>query len=353
MLLDAYKGTNMSVKLQLQNKIINGAFDFWQRGTSFAAATAFQYYPDRWRYAKNGTMVHTIARSTDVPSDSSSQYSLLVDCTTAQASLGAGNYSLFEHKIEGNFLRSFKDKKMVLKFKVKATKIGTYSVGFTNAAANRSLVLEYPVAQSDTWETKTLRFQHDSTGTWNYDTSMGLSIIWNLANGGTVGTSTIGTWTNSGSFASSNQVNAVDNVANNFQLSDVCLVEDNEGATREPDFVYAGRDYFEELQLCQRYYEKSYNLDVNPGTVTSVGVVYEVTGASGAVFFTCPYVEKRVTPNVDPYNPITGVINNARTGGTNSAATTPQVSTNSAIIQSSSGAAGSNCLVHFVADAEL
>jgi hypothetical protein len=62
-------------------------------------------------------------------------------------------------------------------------------------------------------------------------------------------------WTGGDYVATVSQVNACDNVINDFQISDVCLVEDNEGQTRDPEFAYAGRDYFEELQLCQRYYQ--------------------------------------------------------------------------------------------------
>ena len=103
----------MTVKLQLQNKLINGCFEYWQRNTSFASVADLVYTADRWRYAKVGTMVHTISRSTDVPVSAFGAYSLLTDVTTAQAVIGTGDASLIFQRIEGNVLRSFKNKKMV------------------------------------------------------------------------------------------------------------------------------------------------------------------------------------------------------------------------------------------------
>lgn len=47
------------------NYIINGAFDIWQRGTSFTGAAARQYFADR--FVVGGSTVNTITRQTDVP----------------------------------------------------------------------------------------------------------------------------------------------------------------------------------------------------------------------------------------------------------------------------------------------
>lgn len=245
----------MTVKLQLQNKIINGCLEYWQRGTSFPAIADVTYFADRFLYAKVGTMVHTASRSTDVPSASSNLYSMNLDCTTIDASIASNDYAAIAHRVEGNFLRSFKGKKMVLVFWVKATKTGVYCVSFRNHNATRSLIKQFTVNQSEVWEKKTIRFQHDPSGSWLYDNGRGLEIWWALAAGATYQTSA-DVWTNGNFLATANQVNACDNVANNFQLTDICLVEDNEGQTRDPEFQLAGKDIFEELKLCQRYFER-------------------------------------------------------------------------------------------------
>ena len=76
----------MSVGPKNLNAIINGNFDIWQRGTSFAAPALADYHADRFYHVIAGAAVHTVSRSTDVPtyaqSGVKSNYSLLVDCTT-------------------------------------------------------------------------------------------------------------------------------------------------------------------------------------------------------------------------------------------------------------------------------
>jgi hypothetical protein len=279
----------MTVKLDLKNKIMNGGFDFWQRGTSFAAIANNTYHADRFHYIKTGAMIQTIARSTDIPSTSSSTYSLLSTVTTIDASIAAGDYTGILQHIEGNVLRSFKSKKMVMTFWVKAFKMGTYCVSIRNGTATRSLVLEYTVNASNTWEKKAVRLTHDASGTWSYDTAIGMTVVFVQASGSTFNT-TAGAWQNGQYFATANQVNGVDSVSNNFQLSDICMVEDNEGQTRVPEFMYAGRDYFEERDLCYRYYERRVREDV----AGSVGSGYQGAGSGNVLVIY--FAEKRTTP---------------------------------------------------------
>lgn len=258
----------MAVKLDLKNKIINGSLDYWQRNITFTSIVNDQYFADRFHYIKSGTMVHNISRSTDVPSTAFGIYSMLVDCTTAQASILAGSYAGVLQHIEGNMLRSFKGKKMVLNFWVKATQTGTYCVALRNGTSTKTYVMEYIINTTNTWEKKTLRFTHDTSGTWSYDNEKGLTVVWTIACGSTFQT-TANTWVNGNFLATNNQVNGVSSTDNNFQLSDICLVEDNEGQTRNPEFTLAGRDIFEELQLCQRYYETRFHFSVIIATISS------------------------------------------------------------------------------------
>jgi hypothetical protein len=248
----------MSVKLDLKNYIINGAMDYWQRGLGpFTSVTNNQYTADRWAYSKDGTVVHTISRITDVPPTAFGRAAIRLSIpTTAQASFTGTQIIALAQRIEGTFLRQFKGKKMVLSFWVRSNVIGTAGLTLVNSTATRILPLQYDVSQSGVWERKVLRFEQDVTGTWNYDTNVGVNVFFFLAAGsGRHGT--LGVWQNGAgsTLVTPNQTNFCANVNNYFDIADVCLVEDNEGQTRDPEFQLAGRDLAEELQLCQRYYE--------------------------------------------------------------------------------------------------
>ena len=174
-----------------KNAIINGDFNIWQRGTSFSSVVSASYSADRWQYDKNGTMVHNISRSTDVPTIAQSgrifNYSLLVGCQTSQSMIGSGNYAAILHKIEGYNFLPLAQKAVTLSFWVKSTKPGIYCVSLRNdvyAPVDRSCVKEFNINNSDTWEFKTITFPASPvTGSWNYNNGCGLCLSFSLAVG--------------------------------------------------------------------------------------------------------------------------------------------------------------------------
>jgi hypothetical protein len=271
-----YDKLDSSVKYPMvafKNAIINGAMEVWQRGTSFAAITNTSFGADRWQYQNGGTTaVHTYSRSTDVPTVSEAgvlaPYSVLVDCTTADGTIAAGDYCAIRQNIEGYVWRKFAQRACTLSFWVRATKTGIYTVSFRNneiGVPDRSLVLEYTVNASNVWEKKTLSVPASpSAGTWDYTNGPGLGLWWNLCGGSTYYT-TPGTW-NVGNFLStSNQVNALDSTSNDFKLTLVQFEVGNE-ATEFEDIPFEV-----ELARCMRYYEKSYDYATDPGTGTAAG----------------------------------------------------------------------------------
>src|SRR5678816_1821597 len=132
-----------------RNAILNGDFNVCQRGTSFTSIANNTYAADRWLYGKGGTVVHDISRSTAVPTVAQSgrlfNYSLLLDCTTADAAMAAGDIAQILQRIEGYNWLPVAQRIFTISFWVKATKTGTYCVAFLNSGTDRSYVAEYTV----------------------------------------------------------------------------------------------------------------------------------------------------------------------------------------------------------------
>jgi len=252
--LPAINGSSLTGISAQKNLIINGDFNVWQRGTSFAACSDNEYQADRFKYSKVGAMVHTISRDTDVPtvaeSGHLSNYSLKVDCTTIDSSIAAGDECHIFHSIEGYNFKCLAQKAMTLSFWHKHTKTGTYCVSFRNTGHNQSYVAEYTQSVTDTWEKATINISASPTGgTWDYTNGVGIKIGWSIAMGSNFHT-TADAWAGSSRAATSNQVNACDNAANNFMLSQVQL----EAGSVATDFEV--KNYADELARCKRYYER-------------------------------------------------------------------------------------------------
>lgn len=104
-----------------KNKVINGAFDIWQRGTSFSTPTYPVYYADRWLGGTDGTGVtRVVSQQTFTPGTApvagyEGQYFLRINQSVA----GTGaNYNVFDTKLED--VRTFAGQTVTISFWAKA-----------------------------------------------------------------------------------------------------------------------------------------------------------------------------------------------------------------------------------------
>lgn len=344
----------------LRNFIINGNMDFWQRGTSFATIANGTYTADRWSYYKATTgAVHTVQRSTDIPTLSQSgfqsSYSLHADCTTADASVAAGDTAGLLYKMEGYEWAKLRGLQVTLNFWWKSTKTGTQCVAFRNNGNDRSYVAEFTISTTDTWEEKTITLTlNPSSGTDDYTNGVGLSIAFPLICGSTFQT-TANAWQTGNFTGTSNQVNHCDDTANDVRIAQVQLIVGSVAG----NFVRAGGNPSGELMLCQRYYEKTYEVDTAPGTATSVGKLGFACYVNGVnVATSLPLiVRKRAVPTYNFYSPSTGTAGKYRdevaatdrnmTGNFNAGQYSPGE------LDIAGGVAANYGFYHFTADAEL
>jgi hypothetical protein len=266
----------------MRNRIINGGMDIAQRGTSFAAIAAGTYSMDRWIWQQEGAMVCTVSQSTDVPNNTF-QSSYKVDVTTVDSSIAAGDYAVVMQNIEGYNVRDLIGTTFTLSFWVKSPKTGVHCVSFRNSVVDRSFIKEYTIVAANTWEYKTLTISGGliTAGTWNWTNGTGLNVMFALANGSTFQT-TADAWQTGNFHSTANQVNVMDNTANDFFITGVQL---EPGAVATP---FERRIFGQELALCQRYYEAG-NLSLFSGNVTSGSPYNSVVKYS---------TQKRATPTV-------------------------------------------------------
>ena len=99
----------------LRNRIINGNFDIWQRGTSF---TGSEYGADRWFHGRVGT-THTATRQAFTLGQTAVPGEPTYFCRTVVSSVaGAGNYAVLLQPIED--VRTFAGQQVTLSFWAKA-----------------------------------------------------------------------------------------------------------------------------------------------------------------------------------------------------------------------------------------
>lgn len=261
------------IKERSKNYIINGAMEVAQRGTSFVSAPSGTYPVDRFQYIKSGTMVHTVSQDTDVPTFAQAGYyyqnSLRATLTTPDTSIAATDYNFIRQKIEGYNFANLAQKTFTLSFWVKATLVGTYCVSFVNSVNDRAYVAEYTITASNTWEYKTITVSPSPiAGTWNYTNGIGLSVCWVISSGSNFQT-TANSWNTGDLLSTSNQVNGTNTGATEFKLTGVKVSLG--GAPSE--FSLFANDFAGEIIACERYFEKSYFVNIAPGSITVNGAI--------------------------------------------------------------------------------
>lgn len=257
----------------MRNRIINGGMQVNQRGgTISASGTVNTYSVDRFAMrTTSGSVVASMEQSTVAPSGFYN--SLLCTITTADTSLTTGDLTTLFQKIEGVNVSDLgwgtaSAQSVTLSFQVRSSVTGTYGVGIQNDAGNRSYPSTYTINAANTWETKTITIPGDTTGTWNLGTtSTALYVFFSLAAASNY-QGTANAWAAADYRGTTGQVNWGATVGNTFYITGVQL---EAGTTATP---FEQRLYGTELQLCQRYYQKSIYGNIGGGDFVNIWTGY-------------------------------------------------------------------------------
>jgi len=119
---------NPNNSISLRNKVINGNFDFWQRGTSLGSASGGRFLADRWYNDSIGS-TYTLSQQpftlgqTDVPNEPSFFNRIVVTSVA-----GVGNTCVFRQRIES--VRTLAGKTATLSFWAKADSSKSIAIEF-------------------------------------------------------------------------------------------------------------------------------------------------------------------------------------------------------------------------------
>ena len=267
-----------SAYLANRNRIINGNFDLWQRGTSFTGVTATGYQADRWEVQPAAGCTMTITRQaftagqTDVPYEPT--YFLRTDITTA----GSANAEISQ-KIED--VRTFAGQTVIASFYAKST-AGTQTLGcrfhqdFGSGGSTRVTTGISSKVLTSSWQkfSFTLTLGSVSGKTIGSNSWLGFNFYW----------------------PNSDTANDVD----------LAQVQVEAGSTVTP-FEHKGIG--QEIADCRRYYEKSYSLGTAPGTANQekgVQIIFTtdtMAGSASIRFGGTHYSEvKRGNPTITIYS---------------------------------------------------
>lgn len=277
-----------------RNALINGGFEFWQRGTSFiqvGAGTVFT--SDRWKLLLDVTAGSvTVSRQPlatnafDLSGEKPrTRFFLKVDNSGGFTPSGSPDIGVLQ-RIES--ARTLAGRPATLSCKVKANQATTVQVeliqNFGTGGSPSAAVSMTPVSFNigTSWEKIAATFAIPDVS------------------GKTFGS-------NGDDFLTAH-IFSSDDTGVIFDIAEVQLEEGVEASEFEV------RPISIEESMCQRYFEKSYNRQVTPGTVTNTGAVYGAV-PTGTGLRSCRdnfAVPKRSTPAVTWCSPATGDVDKVR-----------------------------------------
>ena len=247
-----------------KNKIINGDFGIWQRGTSFNMVSgAVPYTADRFYVYSDGTISGTVTRQTFTAGTApvSGYEGQYFGRLTVTSQTGGSTGIRFGQKIEN--VRTFAGQNIILSFwaKADATRSVTPQIVQDFGSGGSSAVFTSGSAKSLTtsWVRYTQTFTVPSIAGKTIGTGDSLTIIWDLA-------------------------------ANTAQTVDIWGIQVEAGSTATP-FQTATGTIQGELAACQRYYYR-----VTPGNDSRFfGISYNYNTTNGVIQVNFP-VTMRTRP---------------------------------------------------------
>ena len=246
-----------------KNKLINGAMEINQRGTSFDIDTSADYTLDRFQVVDSGGITYDATVTQDSSAPVGFRRSLKISPDTVETSMSDSENAMIMTKLEGQDCQDFafgtnSAKKITISFYAKSGSQNTghqYTLQIRkyDDSNNRNMV-NRAFTVTTSWKKYTMTFDGDTVENIRNDNTLGMQIVWHLATGPNDihgASTTFGRTVNTSLYSGvTGQSNFLDNTSNEFYLTG-CQLEVGENATE-----FEHRSHGEELALCQRYFQK-------------------------------------------------------------------------------------------------
>ena len=303
---DASTQNTAATGFGFKNRIINGAMMIDQRnaGASVTNTAGNVYTLDRWQANADQASKFTVQQNAGsvTPPVGFTNY---LGCTSLSAySVPSGENFVIRHKIEGFNTADLawgtaNASTVTLSFWVRSSLTGTFGGAITNSANSYSYPFSYTISAANTWEQKSVTITGATSGTWIGATNgIGLQIKFSLGAGSTF-SGTAGAWASADYASATGATSVVGTNGATFYITGVQL----EKGSTATSFDY--RPYGTELALCQRYYEKSFNIGTAPANNLNTEnkttfVTYDSNGAG--LSYMAFLVAKRTSPTMTYYS---------------------------------------------------
>jgi len=241
-----------------RNLAYNGAMLVSQRSTSVTGIGAASGYftLDRFKIAAANTAGRlTMAQVaiTDLPGFTKC---IQLSCTTADASIAAGELLMLHQNLEGQDLQQLKKgtsdaEKVTVSFYVKANAAATYTFELADHDSTRKNSIEFSVTTG--WTRVILTFDGDTTDAIDNDNTVGLQMFLWLHAGSTY---TGGSHTDNVWHTTVNQTVGDNNTSFFDATSRTLFITGFQVEVGSQATPFENRSFGEELALCQRYFTK-------------------------------------------------------------------------------------------------
>ena len=349
-----------------KNLLINGSFLIAQRGTSATTnghGTVDRFSVDYGNTDEAPTQAQVDVASGTTPYTLGFRKALRVTNGNQTSGAGSGDYLGIEYYVEAqdmansgwNYTSSSSN--VTLSFYIKSSVAQSFK-GFLRSrdGSSQRYAFDTGSLSADTWTKVTKTIPGNSNLQFDNDNDKGLLIVLAAFWGGDYTDSSVteNVWA---SYVSGTRMK--DNTSTWYTTNDATLEVTGfqlEVGSVATDFEH--RSFAQELKLCERYFEKSYNHSVVPGTATDAGLVMWLANRNPGL----PHVSlrfktsKRANPTVTIYNTNVADSNTLRDKDA-SANLTPAVNRlgteGGTVYTSTSVALGNFLAYHYTAESEL